>query len=141
MAICSTTYRSPGVLPGMPLPLSRSLRPCAEPAGTRQLHAAVGQRHVDAGAERGLPRRDRQVQIDIAAVDAVQRVRPEGDLQVQVARRRAVEAGCALPGQAQVLAFAHARGMATSSVRSLSTTWPCASSVGTCSRMPRLAPR
>ena len=35
-------------------------------------------------------------------------MRPEADLQVQVARRRAVEAGAALAGQPQVLALAHA---------------------------------
>jgi hypothetical protein len=61
-----------------------------------------------ARAERRLPGSDRQLDVDIGALDLEQRMRIERDLEVEVARRPAVAPGRALLGQAQLLSRADA---------------------------------
>ena len=93
--IVTTAYRSPAgapPLPGMPWP--RSLQPPAAGRARRNLDAgvAVERRHRNLGAERRLPRRDREIDVQVAPLDAEAGVRPEPDPQEQVAGRPAADA-------------------------------------------------
>src|SRR6185503_14486997 len=78
--------------------------------GGRDLHrdlAAQG-RNLDRGTERRLGRRDRQGQVDVVPLALEERMRGDGDAQVQVAAR-AGRAGT-LTGDADALAALHAGG-------------------------------
>ena len=84
------------------------MRPVCDPGGTRDLHLAGRRRHVDLRAQRRFPWRHRHVFVHVAPLDAVARVGLQLDFQEQVAVGAAVDAGMALPGQAQLLARQHA---------------------------------
>ena len=74
-----------------PRPRSRSRRPLDVPGGHLDLRLAPRGLDRDRRAERGLPRRERQVDRDVPAVDPVPRVRRDPDDQVEVpggSRRR-----------------------------------------------------
>ena len=57
------------------------LSACRRSRRDRLLDIAIGRRRAHGRAERGLPRRERQIEQHIAAVDAIQAVRLEGDLE------------------------------------------------------------
>src|SRR5215831_1141257 len=95
----------------MPAPLRRQalagepkLLACARARSHRHFHAAAERRHLDVGAEHGLPWRDRQLEIEVVPGRLVEGMRAQHDVQIEIARRPAVYARPALAGHAQPLA-------------------------------------
>src|SRR5258706_14333971 len=80
------------------------------PGRDRDLGPAAGCVHGPGGAERGLPRREPQIQVEVAALDAVDRVREYAHDEVQVAGPRAVAAAATLARQPDPLAVGYPGG-------------------------------
>ena len=102
--------RSPAApLPrAMPRPPRRSCWPARVPGGNLQRNGARGRGQLHAGTEHRFPWRKRQVDVHVAAIDAVQRMRGDLDIEIQVAIGPAAHALAALAGHAQLLAVGDA---------------------------------
>src|SRR5262245_59592743 len=99
----------------MPAPLRRQalageaqLLSRARARAYRHFHAAAEGRHLDVGAQHRLPRRDRQLEIEIMPGRLVERVGTQHDVQIEIARRPPVHARPALARDAQPLAVGDA---------------------------------
>ena len=93
------------------MPRRRNWSPVCVPAGIFTLALrAVDRRHLDVAAQRGLRHAQRHAAEDVGAVALEDRVRPDRDMHVQIAGRRARAAGLALAGQADAGAVLDAGG-------------------------------
>src|SRR5665213_2640063 len=68
-----------------------------------ETHASCGCRHLDRSTEYGLPRRKRQVQIQVVAAGPVQRMRSQADIEIEIPIAPAVDAVTPFAGHAQSL--------------------------------------
>src|SRR5690606_31122223 len=75
-----------------------------------QRHAAVQRRHLHLAAERGRGEADRHIAMQVAALAAEDRMRPDPHFHVQVARRTAILSRLAFAGEANAVAGVHAGG-------------------------------
>ena len=90
-------------VPGRPWPRRRSRRPLEDPAGTFTRALPVERRHGHLGAERGLPGRHRQIDVEIASLDAEAGVRFQAHAEEQVPGGPSADARAALSGEADPL--------------------------------------
>ena len=117
--IVTSAYRSPGRAARVRQATAPQPQPPPARRPRRHLHLglAAGRVDRDRRAEGRLPRGQRQVDVDVAALDPVPGVRREAHDQVEVAGRRRRRALAALAGQPDALAVGDARpGSLTSSV-------------------------
>ena len=117
--ICTSAYRSPGWPRGFGHALAAQPQPAAARRAGRHadLRLAAGRVDRDGRAERRLPRRQRQLDVDVAALDPVARVRRDPHDQVQVAGRGRRRSPAARPASRMRCPSATPAGMFTSSVR------------------------
>ena len=95
----------------MPLPRSLNWRPDCAPSGTLTLDSVPSSvRDGKFAAERRLHHRDRDPAIEIGAVALEDRVRLDGEENIEVARRAAAHSGLALAGETNAGAVLDAGG-------------------------------
>src|SRR5690606_41171252 len=82
--------------------------PGAGTFGDLQIHGPAQGRHLDLSSERSFPRCDRQLEMDIASVSAIERVRLEIDGEVEIAGGRATRSGTTLLLEPDALAGGNA---------------------------------
>ena len=101
----TTAYRSPGspFARGRPRFDRRSRRPAVVPGGMFILDRAAQRRYLDGRAEHRFPRRERQVERQVAARHAIERMRRDGQHEVEVAVRAAALPRSTLARQTQTL--------------------------------------